>query len=48
MVEQLRAHDSMATFEINETGDLTDEEFHRMQGLVMPYEVELNQDDAGS
>ena len=30
----------MATFDINVTGDLTDEEFHEMQGLNLPDEVD--------
>ena len=31
----------MAQFAVNETGDLTDEEFHQMQGLTLPPHMEL-------
>ena len=44
-INSLRVHNSKASFDINETGDLNDEEFHRMQGIMFPTE---DQDDAGS
>ena len=46
-VDRLRVHSSMATFELNESADFTDEEFKMQQGFMPPEGDEFDNQGSG-